>query len=109
MVTPRGRCTTLANQRTEPAPANVGQPRKHITCAPVITEIDDERAALHRARVDETPIAWIRGIVAVIAQHEILVHRDPKRPPRIARGMIAAPLLVGAPHQILALPVELGI
>src|SRR5204863_5937336 len=110
----------LVNQRTEPTPPNVRQPGERVMRSPLITEIDDERATLHRAHVDESPIARILGIVPVVAQHEILVHRDAKRAPGIARRMIAAALLdrgheilalptVGGRHEILALPVELGI
>src|SRR6266576_794858 len=110
MCTPLGTdATTLVNQRTEPAPTYVGQPGQRIVRAPLVTKIDHERAALHRARVDKTPVAGVRGVVAVVPQHEILAHRNAERTPRIARRMIAPPLLVGPLYDVLALPVEFGI
>src|SRR5438046_5062098 len=87
----------LVNQRTEPTPPNVRQPGERVMRSPLITEIDDERATLHRAHVDESLIARILGIVPVVAQHEILVHRDAKRAPGIARRMIAEELLDRGP------------
>src|SRR5437660_2884047 len=108
MVTPRGGCATLANQRTEPAPANVCQPRQRIARAAVITEIDDERTSLHRALIDEAPIAGVGRVVSIVTQHEILAHGNAQWTPGIARRMIAPPLIL-RPQEILALPVELGI
>src|SRR6267143_5035367 len=108
MVTPRGGCTTLANQRTEPAPANVRQPRQRIACASVITEIDDERSSLHRTLVDKPPIAGIGRVVPIVAQDEVLAHWDSQRTPGVTRRVIAPPLLL-SPREILALPVEFGI
>src|SRR5260370_3036195 len=108
MATPLGEATTLANQRTEAAPTNVRQPRQRIARATVITEINDERASLHRALVDKSPIARIGRVVPIVAQHEILAHWDSQRTPGVTRRVIAPPLLL-RPHEILALPVELGI
>src|SRR3989442_7941796 len=108
MATPLGEATTLADQRTEPAPANVHQPRQRIARATVITEIDDERASLHGALVDKAPIAGIGRVVPIVAQYEILPHWDMQRTPGVTRRVIAPPLLL-RPHEILALPIEFGI
>src|SRR2546425_6946908 len=108
MATPLVEATTLADQRTEPAPANVHQPRQRIARATVITEIDDERASLHGALVDKAPIAGIGRVVPIVAQYEILAHWDSQWTPSVTRRVIAPPLLL-RPHEILALPVEFGI
>src|SRR6266550_1425236 len=86
----------LVNQRTEPTPTNVRQPGERVMRSPLIAEIDDERATLHRAHVDKSPVARILGIVPVVAQPEILVHPHPKRAPGTARRMIAAALSDGS-------------
>src|SRR5260221_14790375 len=99
----------LVNQRTEPTPTNVRQPGERIMRSPLITEIDDERATLHRAHVDKSPVARILGIIPVVAQHEILVHRAAQRTPGIAARIIAAAQHAPGRHEILALPGELGI
>src|SRR5881628_2668321 len=91
MATPLGEATTLADQRTEPAPANVHQPRQRIAGATVITEIDDERASLHGALVDKAPIAGIGRVVPIVAQYEILPHWDTQRTPGVTRRVIAPP------------------
>src|SRR5256885_500315 len=78
--------SSLVNQRTESAPTNVRQPGQRIARAPVITEIHDQRTALHRTRVHEAPVAGVRGIVAIVAEDEILVRRHTQRTPGITRG-----------------------
>src|SRR5262245_4606571 len=97
------------NQRTEPTPANVREPGKRVPRSPVVAEIHYQRSPRDGARVYKPPITGISRVVAIVAQHEILVERHPQRPPRVARGMIAAPLLVRPRRQMLPLPAELGI
>src|SRR5213080_3599621 len=43
----------LPDNRPEPVPANIGQPRKRIVRIPVVTEIPDERPSLDCGRVHE--------------------------------------------------------
>src|SRR5689334_4509109 len=44
------------NERSEPAPPNVRQPRERVVRPPVITEIHQQRPPLDGGRVDETPV-----------------------------------------------------
>src|SRR2546429_310518 len=50
----------LPDNRPEPVPANIGQPRKRIVRLPVVTEIHDERPSLDCGRVHEAPVPGIR-------------------------------------------------
>src|SRR3989442_12139146 len=78
---PYSRPCRSVNQRPEPAPANVRQPRKRIARLPNVAEIDDERPAFHRRLVHESPIPRIRRIVPLDAQDEVLPLTLHKRGP----------------------------
>src|SRR5215471_4830583 len=96
------------NERSEPAPPNVRQPRKRVVRPPVITEIDQQRPPFHRGSIHEAPIPGVRGIVAVVAQHEVLPHRYDQRAPLVSLRMIAAAILLRARQVELTLPLEVG-
>src|SRR2546421_6685870 len=100
--------TTLANDRTEPVPANIGQPGQRIVRLPVVAEIHDQWPSLDRRGVDEAPVTGIRRVVAVVPQHEIPPGRDDQRTPRVAGRVIIAGH-ARATEQIVPLPVELRI
>src|SRR5207247_4508517 len=59
--TPDSKRRLLPDNRPEPVPANIGQPRKRIPRLPVVAEIHDERPSLDRGRVHEAPVPRIRG------------------------------------------------
>src|SRR5690348_3847559 len=87
-ASPTARC--LSDDGSEPVPANIRQPGERVARLPVVAEVHDERSALDGRRVDEAPIARVRGIIAVVAQDEILPGGNSDRPPVVAGRMIAA-------------------
>src|SRR2546425_525833 len=96
------------DHRAEPAPANIGQPGERIVRFPVVAEVDDERPTFHRERVHEPPITRVRGVVAIVPQHEKLARRHQERPPGVARRAIQ-PRRRRPADQVVLLPVELRI
>src|SRR6266513_2068137 len=80
----------LPDDRPEPVPANIGQPRKRVPRLPVVAEIHDERPSLDGGRVHEPPVPGIRGVVSVVAQHEVLAGRDGQRTPGVPGRVIVA-------------------
>src|SRR2546425_1375546 len=103
--TPDSRRRLLPDNRPEPVPANIGQPRKRIPRFPVVAEIHDERPSLDRGRVHEAPVPGIRGIVSIVAQHEVLAGRDGQGTPGVSGRAIVAGHARAA-EQIVPLPVE---
>src|SRR5438128_10318083 len=74
--TPDSSRRLLPDNRPEPVPANIGQPRKRIPRFPVVAEIHDERPSLDRSRVHEAPVPRTRGLVPVVAQEHLPARRD---------------------------------
>src|SRR5438876_6546766 len=103
--TPDSKRRLLPDNRPEPVPANIGQPRKRIVRLPVVTEIHDERPSLDCGRVHEAPVPGIRRVVSVVAQQEVLPRRVGQRPPRVRRRVIVA-RHPRAPEHTVPLPVE---
>src|SRR6059036_3859014 len=102
------RFRALPDDRPEPVPANIGQPGQRIARFPVVAEIHDERPSLDRGRVHEAPVPGIRGIVPIVAQHEVLAGRDGQGTPGVSGRAIVADHARTA-EQIVPLPVELGV
>src|SRR2546428_10523885 len=96
------------NQRPEPVPANVRQPRKRIARLPIVAEIDDERPAFDRRLVHESPIPRIRRIVPIVAKDEVLPLRHYERAPVVARRVLT-PRVVRPAHEVASLPPEVGV
>src|SRR5512135_2164095 len=103
------RMESSVNERSESAPANVRQPRDGVVRPPVITEIHQQRPPFDRSRVHEAPVARVRGVIAIISQHEILPRRDGEGTPLIALRMVTAAVVLRARQIELALPLEVGI
>src|SRR2546430_16989935 len=88
--TPGSSRRLLPDNRPEPVPANIGQPRKRIPRLPVVAEIHDERPSLDGGRVHEPPVPGIRGVVSVVAPPEGLAGRDGQRRPGVPVRAIGA-------------------
>src|SRR6267154_1821649 len=106
--TPTSGRRMLTVKRREPMPANIGQPRKRIPRLPVVAEVHDQRPSLDGGRVHEAPVAGIRRVVSIVAQHEILACRNGQGTPGVSRRVIVPDPPCGA-EQVVALPVELRI
>src|SRR2546428_11602398 len=104
---PYSRPRRSVNQRPEPVPANVRQPRKRIARLPIVAEIDDERPAFDRRLVHESPIPRIRRIVPIVAKDEVLPLRHYERAPVVARRVLT-PRVVRPPHEGASQPPEAG-
>ena len=64
----------------------------HAKCAPEsgsIAVVDDERPPAHQRVGDEAPVAAVERVVAVVAEHEVVLSGDDQRTPVVSGRMIA--------------------
>src|SRR3954447_525972 len=94
------------HQVADAAPAHAAQPGEGAGEILLVRVVHEHGPPLDGRLVEEAPVARILGVVAVVAQREVLPLGHHQRAPVVAGGVVVGPV-GGAVHQVLHLPVHL--
>src|SRR2546423_3325558 len=97
-------CLISMHALAEPHPTDVGQPGE-ISRVGSEAEVHDLRTPTQQRVGDEAPIPAVEGVVAVVAEYEVLLPRDDQRAPIVTGWMVCHRRARGT-HQEVALPAE---
>src|SRR4051812_41845029 len=94
----------LLDALAEAIPPDVRQPGKSVDGIRCVTVVNHEGLPLHQRICDESPVAAVERIVAVVAEDEVALSRDDQRSPIVTRWMVRGEGGSQRPHDVLALP-----